>query len=126
MNILNESGIRKIDIDLVKFFFDIKSSTLEELEDHSSGMFSTQQKLKELQRQLLNFILSYKNRNSIFFIFLGEEVEQNLKIVVSSVEGDTDELTNRFAIIIDEDMTDLTVKQLSLSSKILTVISERS
>jgi hypothetical protein len=126
MNILNESGIRKIDIDLVKFFFDIKSSTLEELEDHSSGMFSTQQKLKELQRQLLNFILSYKNRNSIFFIFLGEEVEQNLKIVVSSVEGDTDELTNRFAIIIDEDVTDLTVKQLSLSSKILSVISERS
>lgn len=126
MNILNESGLRKIDIDLTQFFFDVKSSTLEELEEHTSGMFSTQMKLKELKGRLLNFILSYKNRNSIFFIFLGEEREQNLKIVVSSVLDEPDELTKRFAIIIDEDVSELDIKQLSLSSKVLTLISRNN
>ena len=124
MNILNESGMRKIDIDMIKFFFTAKCSTLEELEDHASGMFSTQMKLKELGRKLLDFVLSYKNKNSIFFIFINEEREQNLKIVASSVLGECDDLTSRFAIIINEDLTELSVKQLSLSSKILTLIRE--
>ena len=124
MNILNESGIRKIDVDMVKFFFDTKCSTLEELEEHSSGMFSTQQKLVELKRDLLSFILSYRNKNSIFFIFIDEEKEQNLKIVVSSVIGYPDDLTKRFAIILDSDYSELKIKQLSLSSKMLTLISE--
>jgi molecular chaperone DnaK (HSP70) len=123
MGILVESGIRKIDIDLIKFFFDVKCSTLEELEEHSSGMFSTQQKLKDIRAELLNFVLSYKNRNSIFYIFLGGEKEQNLKIVVSNVEEEPDDLTKRFAITIDEDLTEFKVKQLSLSSKVLTLIN---
>lgn len=124
MNILNESGIRKIDVDLVKFFFDAKCSTLEELEEHASGMFSTQQKLIELKRELLAFILAYKNRNSIFFIFIDEETEQNLKIVVSSVIGYPDEMTKRYAIILSSDYSELKIKQLSVSSKILTLISQ--
>jgi hypothetical protein len=118
MNILNESGIRKIDIDLINFFFNVKSAMLEELEEHSSGMFSTQQKLMELKGQLLDFVLSYKNRNSIFYIFFNEEAEENLKIVVSSVTDGTSELTKRFAILIDESLTELKIKQLSLSSKV--------
>lgn len=124
MNILNESGLRKIDLDLIKFFFDAKASTLEELEDHATGMFSTQQKLMELKSQLLNFVCAYKNRNSIFFIFFNEESEQNLKIVVSNVLDEPDDLTKRFAIIVDEYLSEMKVKQLSLSSKILTIISQ--
>jgi hypothetical protein len=122
MSILNESGIRKIDIELVKFLFNLKSSMLEELEEHKSGMFSTQQKLMELKGQLLDFIMSYSNRNSIFYIFFNEETEENLKIVVSSVTDEPNELTKRFAILVQEDLTELEVKQLSLSSKILTII----
>jgi hypothetical protein len=122
MSILNESGIRKIDIELVKHLFNLKSSMLEELEEHKSGMFSTQQKLMELKGQLLDFLLQYSNRNSIFYIFFNEETEENLKIVVSSVLDETDELTKRFAILINEDLTELKIKQLSLSSKILTII----
>lgn len=124
MNILNESGIRKIDINLISFFFDAKCSTLEDLEEHTSGMFSTQQKLMELKRELLTFVLAYKNRNSIFYIFIGEESEQTLKIVVSSILGEPDLTTKRFAIVVDEHLTQLKISQLSLSSKILTIISE--
>ena len=124
MNILNESGMRKIDIDMIKYFFNVKSSTLEELEDHASGMFSTQQQLEELKNKLLSFVQSHKNRNSIFFIFINEESEQGLKIVVSNILDEPDELTKRFAIIIDENLVELKVKQLSLSSKVLTLISE--
>ena len=124
MNTLNESGLRKLDIDMIKYFFNAKASSLEELEEHSSGMFSTQQQLMELKTQLLNFVGAYKNRNSIFFVFLGEEKEQNLKIVVSNISGEPDDLTKRFAITIDEDLSELKVKQLSLSSKVLMLISE--
>jgi hypothetical protein len=121
MNISNESGLRQIDIDLLKFFFTAKASTLESLEEHSSGMFSTQQKLMELKTQLLNFVLAQKNRNSIFYIFLNRELEQNLRIVVSSTD-EPDEMTQRFAIVVDESLAEMKVKQLSVSSKILTLI----
>ncbi|MBE3086060.1 MAG: hypothetical protein IMZ64_07580 [Bacteroidetes bacterium] len=123
MNTLTETGIRLLDIELVKYFFRIKSSTIEELEEHASGMFSTQMKLQELERQLLSFILSYKNKNSIFFIFLNEEREQNLKIVVSNVQGEPDELTKRFTIVLDEGLIGLKISQLSVSSKILSLIT---
>lgn len=123
MSILNESGIRKLDIDLINFLFKAKASSLEELEDHRSGMFSTQQKLMELKGQLLDFLQSYKNRNSIFYIFFNDESEAGLKFIVNNLVDDPNELTKRFAIIVDENLIDLKVKQLSLSSKILTIIS---
>jgi hypothetical protein len=122
MNTSNESGIRKIEVDLLKFFFDAKRFTLEELEDHASGMFTTQMKLTELRDQLLTFVLSYKNKNSIFYIFLNGEREENLRLVIPTTD-DPDHLTNRFAIIIDEHITEMEIKQLSLSSKILTLIT---
>jgi hypothetical protein len=114
--------MRNIDIELVKYFFRIKRSTLEDLEEHASGAFGAQAKLVETERQLLDFILSYKNTNSIFFIFLNEETEHNLKIVVTNVEDEPDERTKRYAVILDESLIDFKVKQLSLSSKILTLI----
>jgi hypothetical protein len=123
MNISNESGIKKIDLDLIKFFFEAKSSSLEELEEHSSGMFSVQQKIIELERELLALLCKYSSRNSIFYVFIGEEVEQDLKIIVSTVEYETNELTKRYAVLIDKSLTNLSVKQLSLSSKVLTLIS---
>jgi hypothetical protein len=52
MNTLNDTGLRRLDVDLVSFFFKAKASSLEELEDHASGMFSTQQKIMELKRQM--------------------------------------------------------------------------
>lgn len=119
MNTLNESGLKKIDIDLVKFFFDAKRFTLEELKDHSVGMFSTQMKLKELRDELLSFLLSFKNRNSIFYIFLNEEKEECLRIVISNVEDEPDMQTKRFAIVINEDISELKISQLSMSSKLL-------
>jgi hypothetical protein len=125
MNILNESGMRRIDIDLIKFFFTAKASSLEQLEEYKSGMFSTQQRLLELQRELLDFVLSYKNKNSIFFLFMGEETEQQLKIVVSNLVDEPNEMTKRFAIILSDDLANFEVKQLSLSSKVLTLISVR-
>jgi hypothetical protein len=120
MNISNESGIRKLDIDLVNFFFNTKSAMLESLEDHKSGMFSTQQKLMEIKGQLLDFLMSHEN--SIFYIFFNEQTEENLKIVVSSVMDEPDELTKRFAILIDESSTELRIEKLSLSSKVLITI----
>ena len=126
MNILNESGIRKIDIDLVNFYFNLKSSALEELEEHISGMFSTQQKLNQLKGRLLDFLLAYKNRNSLFYIFFDAEREENLKMVVSSVTTEPDEMTKRFAILIDEELTDIQIEQLSLSSKLLTIINSKN
>ena len=120
MNILNESGIRKLDIDLVNFFFNAKSALLESLEEHKSGMFSTQQKLMEIKGQLLDFLMSHEN--SIFYIFFNEQTEENLKIVVSSVMDEPDELTKRFAILIDESSTELRIEKLSLSSKVLITI----
>jgi len=122
MNILNESGIRKLDIDLVNFFFNAKSAMLESLEEHKSGMFSTQQKLMELKGQLLDFLTSHQNKNAIFYIFFNEETEENLKIVVSSVTDEPDELTKRFAILINESSTELRIEKLSLSSKVLITI----
>ena len=125
MNILNDnqSGIRKLDIDLINFFFNAKCAVLEDNEEHESGMFSTQQKLMESKRQLLDFVLSYKNRNSIFYIFFNKEKEQNLKIVVSNTLGDEpNELTKRFAIVIDENLGTMLVKGQSLSGKVLTII----
>lgn len=125
MNILNDSGIRKLDIDLITFFFNAKGSSLEELEEHKSGMFSTQQKLIETKRQLLDFIMSYKNRNSIFYIFFNEEREESLKIVVANTD-ESDELTKRFAIVLDENLSSLRISQLSLSSKMLTIIVQNN
>jgi hypothetical protein len=122
MNTLNESGLRKLDIDLINFFFKAKASSLEELVDHRSGMFSTQQKLMELKGQLLDFLQSYKNKNSIFYIFFNEESEVGLKIIVNNLVDEPDDRTKRFAIIVDEDLIDFKVQQLSLSSKILTII----
>jgi len=126
MNTLNDSGIRKLDIDLIKFFFDAKRYTIEELEDHASGMFTTQMKLNELRDKLLNFILSYKNTNSIFFIFLNGEKEENLRLVIPTIEVSPDHLTKRFAVIINEHQTEVEIKQLSLSSKLLTLVSYES
>ena len=124
MNTLSESGVRQLDLDLISFYFNAKSASLEELEEHSSGMFSTQNKLMNLKRQLLDFISSYKNRDAIFYIFLNDESEEGLKIVVNSLMDDPNELTKRFAIIIDENLTGLKVKQLSLSTKVLTIIQD--
>jgi hypothetical protein len=121
MNISNESELRQIDIDLLKFFFTAKASNLESLEEHSSGMYSTQQKLMELKTQLLNFVLAQRNRNSIFYVFQNRELEQNLKIVVSNTD-EPDEMTQRFTIVLDENLVEMRIKQLSLSSKILTLI----
>jgi hypothetical protein len=125
MDTLSKSNVRKVDEYLISSLFDKKSSTLEDLEEHKSGMFSTQQKLLELKRNLLNFVNSYKNKNSIFYIFLDEETEQNLKIVVSSVLGESDSMTKRFAIILDTDLTDLKIGQLSLSSKMLVFVNPK-
>ena len=129
MGILNDSGIKKIDIDLVKFFFDAQSSNLETLEELGTGMFSTQQKLEELKNRLLGFIQAQKSQNSIFYIFLDEERIQNLKIVVSSVIGETDEFTKEYAIVLQRDLIDLEAReinlkamQLSVSGKLLTLI----
>jgi hypothetical protein len=122
MNTSNESSIRKIDVDMLKFFFDAKRFTLEELEEHATGMFTTQCKLTELRDNLLKFVLSYKNKNSIFYIFLNSEREENLKIVVSSTD-EPNHLTQRFAIILNEYLTEMDIKQLSLSSKLLTLVS---
>lgn len=124
MNTLSESGVRKLDLDLISFYFNAKSASLEELEEHSSGMFSTQNKLMNIKRQLLDFVKSYKNRDAIFYIFLNDESEEGLKIVVNSLMDDPNELTKRFAIIIDENLTGLKVKQLSLSTKVLTIIQD--
>jgi len=121
MSILNNPTINQLDIDLVGFFFNAKAAVLESAEDHVSGMFSTQVKLKEFKEQLLNFINSYKNQNSIFYIFLGEPAEQNLKIVVSTVSKEPNEMTKRFSVIIDEDLSNMNVSQLSLSERILTI-----
>jgi hypothetical protein len=120
----NESGMKKLDIDLIRYLFNAKSSSIEELEEHSSGMFSTQQKLKEVQGELMSFVLSHKNRNSLFYIFVKKEAEQYLKIVASTVKGEPDEFTKRYTIVIHDDFT-YEIKQLSLSSQILTVIMER-
>jgi hypothetical protein len=123
MNTLNDSGIKQLDKDIIAAMFNAKCSTLENLEEYGSGMFSTQQKLIELKGQLLDFVSSYKNRNSFFYIFFNRENEQNLKIVATSVLDEPDELTKRFAIVIHRNLTGFEVKQLSLSSKILTIIS---
>jgi hypothetical protein len=122
MSILKESGIRRLDIDLIKFFFTIKAAMLEHLEESVSGMYSTQEKLMELQGQLLDFLLAWKNRNSIFYIFLNKEKEENLKIVVSSVEDEPDELTKRYAIVINEELTEMKIYKTSFNSKLLNLI----
>ena len=114
MDISNESGMRKIDIDLVKFFFTAKTSTLEELEDHASGMFSTQQDLMELQQRVLSFMLAQRNRNSIFYLFLNKVKLENLRIVVNTVIDLPDDLTKEYAMVLDEDLTDLKVYQRSV------------
>ena len=119
MNTFNSSGISQLDIDLLEFFFNSKSAMLEEIEEHKSGMFSTQNKILELKRQLLTFVKSYKNKNSLFFLFFNDDDEQNLKVVASSVLDEPNELTKRFAIILDENTLELEVKQLSLSTKII-------
>lgn len=123
MDISNESGMRKIDIDLVKFFFTAKTSTLEELEDHASGMFSTQQDLMELQQRVLSFMLAQRNRNSIFYLFLNKVKLENLRIVVNTVIDLPDDLTKEYAMVLDEDLTDLKVYQRSVSGQILTLVS---
>lgn len=125
MNTLNDSGIKKIDLDLIGYYFNLKSSSLEELEEHDSGTFSTQQKLQNLRGRLIDFLSAYRNRNSIFYIFFDKETEENLKIVVSSVDGEPDEMTNRYAILISKSLVDIQVEQLSHSSKVLTIISNR-
>jgi hypothetical protein len=124
MNTSNNSGIKKIDLDLVGYYFNLKSATLEELEEHNSGTFTTQQRLQKLKGELVDFLIAHKN--ALSYIFFDKEKEENLKIVVSSVEGEPDEMTKRYAIVIDKYLVDMKIEQLSLSSKILTIISTRN
>ena len=125
MNISNnDSGIRQSDKNLISAMFNTVASTLESLEEYRSGTFSTQQKLMELKQLILDFVSAYKNRNTIFYVFLNKETENNLKIVVTSLLDEPDETTKRVAIIIDRNLKDFKVKQLSLSSKMLTLIQE--
>jgi hypothetical protein len=111
------SGIKRIDLAIISSLFDTKASSLEELEEHSSGNFSTQQRIIELKAELLNFVSEFKNRNSMFYIFLNNKKEKNLKIVTSSVIGDLDDTVKRFAIVFNEDSLTLDIEQESLSGK---------
>jgi hypothetical protein len=112
--------VRQIDLDLIGFYFDAKASMLEELEDHTSGMFSTQQNLIEAKRQLINFITAEKSKNSIFYLYLDEVKEENLRVVVPTT-NEKDDLTREFIVILHENGK-TEIAQGSLSGKVLTII----
>lgn len=121
MNISNQSGISRLDLDLAGFLFNAKSFLLESNEEHLLGNFTTQQRLADLKSELTDFLKRYANNNAIFYIFFGEAVEHKLKIVLTSVVGDPDERTKRFVIVIKDDLTNFDISQTSISTRILNI-----
>lgn len=119
-SVIVTSGLSQLDEDMVRYLFKLKSVSLENIEE-TVGMFSTQRRIIETAERIIEFMREYSRKDSYFFIFLGDETQQNLKLVCNTVVNET-EKTRHFAISIHVNWLDFSVKQLTLSGKMFTKI----
>jgi len=119
MAILN-AGLPEVDKDLIKYLFKLKAMSLEYAET-VVGTYSVAKKITDTAFKLIDYIDDFSKKDAFFYIFLGDEIEENLKLVCSSVTEKSDK-TRYYAITIHQNWLDFSVKQLSLGGKMLAKI----
>lgn len=118
--IIIKAGLSEVDKDLIKYLFSLKAMSLEYAET-PVGTFSVARKIKDTAYKLIDFMDDFSKKDSFFYIFLGDEREENLKLVCNTV-AEKSEKTKYFAIKIHVNWLDFSVSQLTLSSKMFTKI----
>jgi hypothetical protein len=116
----NETVLNRVDRQLISSLFNMKASSMEHLE-LVTGTMSTQLTIIGLKDDLISYLTEYKNKNGVFYIFVGDVEENNLKLVVHTTT-EINERTRRFVISIKDDWTSFEISQMSENSKILLVI----
>lgn len=119
-NITVTSGLSQIDKDMIKYLFKLKAVSLENIEE-ATGLYSTQRRIIETADKIIEFMNKYSLKDTFFYIFLGDEREENLKLVFNTVVDKT-EKTKYYVINIHANWLDFSVKQLTLSGKMFTKI----
>jgi len=118
--IVINAGLSEVDKDLVRFLFKLKASTLEHA-DEPVGVYSVARRIIEAAQKVIDFMNEFSRKDSFFYIFIGNEKEENLKLICSTVI-EKSEKTKYFAIKIHDSWLDFSVSQLTLSGKMLTKI----
>lgn len=118
--ILIKAGLSEVDKDLIKYLFNLKAMSLEYAET-PVGTFSVARKITDTAYKLIDFMDDFSRKDAFFYIFLGDEREENLKLVCNTVV-EKSEKTKYFAIKIHANWLDFSVSQLTLSSKMFTKI----
>lgn len=118
--IVINAGLSEVDKDLVRYLFKLKASTLEHAEE-PVGTFSVARRIIEAAQRVIDFMDEFSRKDSFFFIFIGSEKEENLKLICNTVL-EKSEKTKYFAIKIHDSWLDFSVNQLTLSGKMFTKI----
>lgn len=118
--IVIKAGLSEVDKDLVKHLFNLKATSLEYAET-VVGTFSVAKKISDTAYKLIDFMDDFSKKDSFFYIFLGDDREENLKLVCNTVMEKSDK-TKYFAIKIHANWLDFSVNQLSLGGKMFTKI----
>ncbi|HPB48662.1 MAG TPA: hypothetical protein PLX16_08600 [Exilispira sp.] len=118
--IVINAGLSEVDKDLVRYLFKLKASTLEHAEE-PVGTFSVARRIIEAAQRVIDFMDEFSRKDAFFFIFIGAEKEENLKLICNTVL-EKSEKTKYFAIKIHDSWLDFSVNQLTLSGKMFTKI----
>lgn len=114
------SSLSELDKSMVRYLFKLKAISLENLEE-VVGTYSVSMKIIDTANEVIDFMNEFSRKDSIFYIFLGDVREENLKLVCKTTMDITDK-TKYFAIKIHVNWLDFSVEQLSFSSKMLTKV----
>lgn len=114
------SGMSDLDKDLVKTLFKLKALSLEYVEE-VVGVYSAQRRIIDTAHKLIDYMSEFSRTDSFFYIFMGDETEENLKLIVNTVVEKTDK-TKYFAVKLHSNWLDFSVNQLSLSGKMFTKV----
>jgi len=118
--IVVKAGLSEVDKDLLRYLFHLKAVSLEYAET-PVGTYSVARRINDTAYRIIDFMDDFSRRDSFFFIFLGDEREENLKLVCNTVVEKSDK-TKYFAIKIDITWQDFAVSQLTLGGKMFTKI----
>lgn len=114
------SSLSELDKSMIRYLFKLKAISLENLEE-VVGTYSVSMKIIDTANEVIDFMNEFSRKDSIFYIFLGDVREENLKLVCKTTMDITDK-TKYFAIKIHVNWLDFSVEQLSFSSKMLTKV----
>lgn len=119
-SIILTSGLSDVDKSLVRHLFRLKASSLEYVEE-VVGTYSTATKIIDTAEQVIDFMNQFSKKDSFFYVFMGDETEENLKLVCKTTDNVT-EKTKYYAIKIHADWLDFSASQLTISGRMFTKI----